>query len=488
MSSDAAGAAADVTGGLAARLPRMRWFADKSTPILSATHAERLVIPDAGGVELALVDVRMAGGVSPRRYVVVESIDGHDATCTPGFVRWLLETVLAGRTVAAARDGRFVGHCVPPVAACDGRGRDAERLEVTPLGPDASNTSLVVRSAGRGFVVKLFRTCRPGIQPEVEVGEFFATASPWSGTPRLTGWLEFAQQDRSVAIATVHEFVPGCVTAWDHLVGLLGGPEHAAAPAFETAARVAAALGRTTAQMHRALASRPDRAAFAPLQATPDWSRVAAAGMRSHAAAVFTRIGQRLPQFPSPLARRLAAVLDVQPRLLARFAALAEPPITCPLVRVHGDYHLGQVLVAPPIDGVADTTEPRLLVIDFEGEPGRSLDDRRGRTVAAKDVAGMCRSFDYLARVTAARAGRPGDPAIARRLEQAFLDSYRAGAAGQPWWPATAADADRLLAAFALDKAVYELAYESDNRPDWIDVPLAALEALAAEAGPADTA
>jgi len=100
----------------------------------------------------------------------------------------------------------------------------------------------------------------------------------------------------------------------------------------------------------------------------------------------------------------------------------------------------------------------------------------------------MCRSFDYLVRHAAKLAERPADPAIARRLEQAFLDSYRAGAAGQPWWPATAADADRVLAAFSLDKAIYELAYEVDNRPDWIDVPLAALEALAAEAGSADTA
>lgn len=483
MTDDSAGFAGlpgDRAGGLATRLPRMRWFADKSAPILSATRAERLVIPDAGGVELALVDVRMAAGMPPRRYVVVETDDGSDAVCTPAFAHWLLETVFSGRTVSAASGGRFVGRCLGPLAAGDNRLRDAGRLDVTPLGPDASNTSFVVTAAGRGFVVKLFRACRSGIQPEVEVGEFFASASPWSGTPRLCGWLDYDREDGPVAIATVHEFVPGCTTAWDHLVGLLTGPEHAAESALETAANVAAALGRTTAAMHRALAAPSDHAAFAALQATPDWWRAAAEGMRRHAADVFARIAARLPQISGPVARRLAAVVEARPRLLARFDGLADPPVDCGLIRVHGDYHLGQVLVATadvaPLDGTVP--ERGLFVIDFEGEPGRSLDERRSRTAAAKDVAGMCRSFDYLVRHAGKLSARPADPAAARRLERAYLESYRAASAGQPWWPAATSDAARVLAAFALDKAIYELAYEFDNRPDWIDVPLGALETI----------
>jgi len=120
---------------------------------------------------------------------------------------------------------------------------------------------------------------------------------------------------------------------------------------------------------------------------------------------------------------------------------------------------------------------PRVLVIDFEGEPGRSLEERREKTSAAKDVAGMCRSFDYLLRHVARSTGRPYVAAELARLEDHYLGSYRAVAAGQPWWPADPDAAAALLAIFRLDKAIYELAYELGNRPDWIEVPLAAVEA-----------
>jgi trehalose synthase-fused probable maltokinase len=137
------------------------------------------------------------------------------------------------------------------------------------------------------------------------------------------------------------------------------------------------------------------------------------------------------------------------------------------MIRVHGDYHLGQLLVAE---------QGSVLVIDFEGEPGRPLAERRGKTAAAKDVAGMCRSFDYLLRHVTKLTGRPYAAADLERMEACYLDAYREVAAGQPWWPADRENADALLAVFKLDKAIYELAYELNNRPDWIDVPLAAIE------------
>jgi maltose alpha-D-glucosyltransferase/alpha-amylase len=146
---------------------------------------------------------------------------------------------------------------------------------------------------------------------------------------------------------------------------------------------------------------------------------------------------------------------------------------------VHGDYHLGQVLVVAHDTQQLAADHSRVLVIDFEGEPGRSLADRRSKTAAAKDVAGMCRSFDYLLRHVAKSTGRPYAAADLEHLETCYLDAYRAVAVGQPWWPADRATADTLLAVFKLDKAIYELAYELNNRPDWIDVPLAAVEEAA---------
>ena len=117
-----------------------------------------------------------------------------------------------------------------------------------------------------------------------------------------------------------------------------------------------------------------------------------------------------------------------------------------------------------------------VLVIDFEGEPGRTLAERREKTAAAKDVAGMCRSFDYLLRHVAKSSAKPYAAADLARLEACYLGAYREVALGQPWWPADPTTADALLAPFKLDKAIYELAYELSNRPDWIDVPLAAIE------------
>ena len=178
-------------------------------------------------------------------------------------------------------------------------------------------------------------------------------------------------------------------------------------------------------------------------------------------------IESRLPQMEPTMAGRLAAVLDARSRLVSRFDRLPSIALDCDNIRVHGDYHLGQLLVAE---------QGGVLVIDFEGEPGRTLAERREKTAAAKDVAGMCRSFDYLLRHVAKLTGRPYAAADLARLEACYLNAYREGAAGQPWWPADPAAADALLAVFKLDKAIYELAYELNNRPDWIDVPLAAIE------------
>jgi maltose alpha-D-glucosyltransferase/alpha-amylase len=197
-------------------------------------------------------------------------------------------------------------------------------------------------------------------------------------------------------------------------------------------------------------------------------ARLAATRMAEHAGHVFDLAAARLETLPPAVAERVRGLLDARAGLLRRFAPVTDLAISIPRIRVHGDYHLGQVLLGEHDDDV--------FVIDFEGEPGRSLEERRAKTAAAKDVAGMCRSFDYLLRHAAKTAGTPYDAALLRRLEGSFLDAYRAGAAGGTWWPRDRPVADRLLAIFKLDKAIYELAYELANRPDWIDVPLAALE------------
>ena len=473
---------ATIASQLAASLPSMRWFADKGAGIVGVNFYDRASLPRDTAAEIALADVQLAGrdpsSQSPR-YVVMIDAAGDDATATPAVARWLLDLVLSGRSLSG-RSGRFIGHAT---------GHSAHAASVAPTGPvtvspiggDASNTSLVVRSGSTGWIIKLFRRCRAGIQPEVEVGEFFAASSPWQDTPRLYGWLEYVPDGdqlaaTSTAIATVHEFVPGYTTGWDRLVGLLTAGNGLAGRAGEEVFGIVAALGRATGRMHRAFSMRPDIPAFAPESATPVGRQAAALRMSEHAQGVFALIESRLSQVEPTMASRLAAVLDARSKLASRFDRLPSIALDCDNIRVHGDYHLGQVLVAEHESKLLVAEQGSVLVIDFEGEPGRTLAERREKTAAAKDVAGMCRSFDYLLRHVAKSSAKPYAAADLARLEACYLDAYREVAVGQPWWPADPAAADALLAPFKLDKAIYELAYELSNRPDWIDVPLAAIE------------
>jgi len=189
--------------------------------------------------------------------------------------------------------------------------------------------------------------------------------------------------------------------------------------------------------------------------------------MAEHATAVFARATSRLETQPTSVAADLRVVLGRRDEIVASLQRWAAIESDAMLIRVHGDYHLGQVLIREP--------GPEPLVIDFEGEPGRSLEERRRRTSVCKDIAGMCRSFDYLLRHAARSGSTPYRAADLELLEATFLDAYRAVARGHAWWPADATKADALLAVYKLDKAVYELAYELAHRPDWVEVPLAAL-------------
>lgn len=458
--------------GIARWLPTTRFLASKGLPPAPVTIVERARVAD--GVELVLADTGAAtdaGLGRPTRYVLPVDEAGGDAAARPAFVGWLAATALGGGATAG-RCGSFVGHPLDP------GGWSAEAPpEASPLAQDASNTSLEVRQADRRFVVKLLRRYRPGVQPEVELGWFFARESPWSGTPRLRGWIEHRPAGgEAAAIATVHDHVPGCRSAWDHLLEAVRDGALAASSADAGRLRLVAlieGLGRTTAEMHRALAARPDLPPFAPEPAAAGVAEARAAAILATARRVLSRAAAPALVLPAGVGQRLVALATRAPSLLAGLATAAAAHEQTVLIRVHGDYHLGQVLAGRRGD------DWELQVIDFEGEPGRSLEDRRAKFPAARDVAGMSRSFDYLLRC-AERAGGPRyDPGHLRQLEGWFLAAYESVAAGGRWWPAGSA---ALVDLYRLDKAFYELAYELDHRPDWVTVPLAALEARVADA------
>lgn len=443
-------------------LPTERWSS------VQPGRIERIAIPVAmevaAGVHLALVDMTAAARTD--RYVVPLDDAGRDAAATPALARWIVAAALGGTTASA--DGHsFVGHCTGAPTAVT-----SAACRVTPLGTDASNTSLLVALGAHTFVVKILRRCRDGVQPTVEIGAFFHRDAPWNGTPDLLGWVEYVNpgEATSAVVATVHEYIPGCTTAWDRLLALVGEGALAAEPGARTHRRLfelVDAIGSVTGAMHRALASRPDLPPFAPERPSAATCRAVRDGLAAHAHGVLDRVRAEALHLSPDVAARLRAVADRGPVLERRILADTSDLDAWAFIRVHGDYHLGQLLVAD--EGEAW----RVMVIDFEGEPGRTLEARRAKVPAAKDVAGMCRSFDYLLRCAELADGPAHDAAHLRLLEDRFLGAHATIARGTAWWPPHAA---RLLEAYRIDKAVYELDYEIGHRPTWVTVPLSAVE------------
>jgi len=307
---------------------------------------------------------------------------------------------------------------------------------------EQSNTSIIVEPAeGEPVIVKVFRTLHAGRNPDVEV-QAAMTAAGVDAVPHLAGWLEGSWAaspgdtgDALVSgdLAVASEFLSGAQDAWREATAAVAEGRDFSGPARD--------LGAATAQVHRALAaelpSRPATAAdaeelVAGLRRRTDWALESAPALAEHADALRAAVG-RLD---------LTGLPDLQ--------------------RVHGDYHLGQVLLVPGRGWV---------LLDFEGEPLRPLSERTLPDLALRDVAGMLRSFDYAARQ--AGGGEAGQ-AWAASARDAFCEGY-AGVTG-----ADPRERGDLLDALELDKALYEVVYETRNRPDWVPVPLAAVERILA--------
>jgi maltose alpha-D-glucosyltransferase/alpha-amylase len=240
-------------------------------------------------------------------------------------------------------------------------------------------------------------------------------------------------------------------------------------------------LGRSTAEMHLALASGAQNPAFAPVPFDAAYQRALYDAIQRLAADAFQLLRGRLPALPDTTRSAAEAVIALEAALPGHFQPLLDSEIHTLRTRVHGDYHLGQVLY----------TGRDFVIIDFEGEPLRSLEERRQKQSPLKDVAGMLRSFHYAA--YAALFNRPAnDPAGVTVMEQwadawhqwisaAFLAEYLRVAGQGNFLPNSRDNLQVLLDAYLLEKAIYELIYELNNRPDWLRIPLEGVRQLASE-------
>ncbi|HEY6798568.1 MAG TPA: hypothetical protein VI248_28145 [Kineosporiaceae bacterium] len=473
---------------LAPWLVRQRWYAAKGATVrgLERVGGFRLVHDvDGVGVEVHFIAVRAGDGDpvlyqvpltyrSTRRPELEDALVGrfehpvlglrwiYDAPHDPVFVSALLD-LLAG--------GRYTGGRAPGTGPGPGEEGAAigvpQRPGPPPSGPaqvlrgEQSNTSIVVGRAGPDqVIVKLFRVLHPGTNPDVLVQTRLAAAG-CDRVPHPVGWVEGTWLSPTGGLVRGHlayacEFVPDAVDAWQVACAAVERGESFEEPAHE--------LGMTTAEVHAALS--------------------AALPTRAVDAVVLQRLAEGLAgrvEWAVGLAPALEPFVAAARRAAATVRGLAGLP---PLQHVHGDYHLGQVLRSP---------SRGWILLDFEGEPLRPLDERLEPDLPLRDVAGMLRSFDYAARH--ATIGLPtSHPAVAaadgwaQQARSAFLAGYLAGgghAGAGPGGP-TGAEA-ALLRVLEIDKAMYEVVYETLNRPDWIQIPLTALARLTAAApAPAD--
>ncbi|GAB7110454.1 hypothetical protein JCM4814A_87690 [Streptomyces phaeofaciens JCM 4814] len=425
-------------------LPRQRWFAGKDRPL---TELRMLSMTELyPGCLHLLVHAGQSGvptpGNTPPAGDCYQLLLGLQKHLSPRLGRAVIGRVeegpLAGLTVHDALQDprsahlllermRHPGTLGPLSFESDPSVPVPAGLAPRLLEAEQSNTSLVY---GDAFILKIFRRIQPGVNPDLEVP--VALAGQGCGrVPAPVAWFR-TTHPQEATLGVLQPFLPDASDGWTLALQALARDEDFTAEAAE--------LGRATADVHLALA--------AALPAGPD------AEDGRTAAAMTERL--------EAAAHHVPALRPFVPGLTTAFAALAVCDQGPPAQRIHGDLHLGQVLRAGR----------DWFVIDFEGEPSRPLAERRMAHSPVRDIAGMLRSFDY-----AARQRRPWRPEWARRCREA----YCAGYAAQAGWDPRKKHA--LLRAYETDRAVYEVLYEARNRPDWLPVPMAAIERLAVRGG-----
>ncbi len=495
-----------------------RWFAGRGRAVTRLNVLDQAVWPlgEGWGI-LALIRLTVAPDEVMEYFLPLalqpEAGRHHDSGAALGMVRvaadafvlrdgmaspelrqsWLVH--LSQTAALPGRRGRFQWRAAarldrnawPALVSGSSRAIGAEQSNSSIVYAPAENAGNLPSEAARPVIIKAYRRLQPGINPDVEITEFLTEQTRFSHCAPWLGSLEYLLDDVGDSgdalrvLAMAQEFIPGARDGWSLILERLAAadtPEALHAAALPEIAL----LGRTSAELHRALASGTNLPDFAPQpwRASDDeaWQRQCRA-LRDEVSAVFSA---RQAQLPEPLRQRAAAMLAEMRGAHPWPEGLQHLMDSTDAIRIHGDYHLGQVL----------WTEGRFIVLDFEGEPARALAVRRRRQPALKDVAGMLRSFDYAEQAALRALPEPERPARAPHLRtwrrRARLCFWSA------WWegihagPLRLAPADPHAARAALDaleweKAVYELGYELRYRPDWVEIPLAGLERLAVERG-----
>jgi len=515
-----------------------RWFRSKTRKVRSTTIADVMPI---GGTKaspvgyLVLVDVDFADGEG-ETYVlplVAEGVDprpDHPSPVPPStivrvsvnetgeqfavydglvdgtFDTALLDTLRRRRRVAGTA-GRLEGQTTSALRRLAQHGR-ADHEEPHVLAVEQSNSTVAF---GDRYLLKVFRMLEEGTNPDVEIGRYLTEQARYPHSPAVAGMLEYRTGGessktpvRSRTVAVLQEYVDNEGDAWGYTLDALrrfieGALARAEEPSLPDARLVnrarlepaqlahetigtflesARMLGERTAQMHAALAAAPPGSELAPEPMTPMYRRSLYQAMRATTKRTFVALRRLARDQPA-----VADVLELEEQILDSFRGLLDVGLIDVRIRCHGDFHLGQVL----------WTGRDLKIIDFEGEPQRPIGERRIKRSALKDVAGMIRSFNYAAWTVCHEIGVTGNEGphgehASRWIEywyrwvsgtflRSYLETARA-AGGESFLPDDEMDLAITLDSLLMEKALYELGYEANNRPDWVWIPARGLAGL----------
>lgn len=434
-----------------------RWFATKAREIAGVCVREAIPLDGQDPLVVAILEVRFPAGTHHLYQVPVglRAARDDDADAIVAQDGWELYDALEDPT-HALRLGHLLGGAEAVEAAAatlefhpvDGQ-RLAAAEEVHVMPGEMSNTALVYDD---DVTLKVFRRLQAGTNPELEM-QWFLSEHGFENMPGLLGWYAYRGELFDATLGVASQYVADASDGWALAVRMIASGD------AEALLPLLGSLGEATAAMHSVLGSDPDNADFAPEPCTMEAMALIVASIDSQIGEVF----RDLPDDP------VLAAITTRQQEIHELVAGAGKTDGGAMIRNHGDYHLGQTMVA----------DDHWFIVDFEGEPARTLVERRMRRPPLRDVAGMLRSFAY----AAAAAERHHDASVPQgwedRARAAFLDGYRARVDDR-LLPGHVQNFERMLALFELEKSIYELRYELDHRPEWAPIPVASMERLLA--------
>ncbi len=518
-------------------LMNARWFRGKARKISSVRVDDVIPVPTKGGgrAQIALVTVHYVQE-SPETYVLPvafargakEQRIEHDSPrrviarvrvkpAKPGqgeVQEGILYDAFGDDAFAEAllhlfgRKKRITGQSGDIVSAStrvfrDIRRRHPERLRPHVISAEQTNTSVIF---GEQLILKLYRMIEDGQNPDLEIGRYLTERTRFGNIPPMAGALEYQTEERTAALGLLQGYVRNQGDAWKLTLDSLGryfedalswepGAEEppfpktsllslSAQPMPDSVSGIiggyiplARLLGERTAELHLALAAEREDPEFVPEPLSTLHQRSLYESARTRMTLSFDQLKKHVGRLPDKVQPTARQIVSRRQEIATRLRRIVGKKIDAVRIRCHGDYHLGQVLY----------TGSDFIILDFEGEPARSIGERRLKRSPLRDVAGMLRSFHYAA-ISAAHDAhvRPEDVAEVEPwaelwsiyVSATFLNAYLTRADGAPFIPDTRDGLEALLDFHLLEKCTYELGYELNNRPDWAGIPLRGLETI----------